>query len=157
MNANRLLNSFAAFVLFCCCLTLAGRCQSADDKAGAKDRIKDLQKQRLKAVTIARDYLVKQLKADDLAVSVNSNGFIRQLLDTNKAVYQARLDLCDGKAERTKALDVSIKETEPIVALFEKHFKDEIVDSTVPYHLFQAQLLELKIALEKARQEPGQP
>jgi hypothetical protein len=157
MNFNHLSISLNVIALLFCCLTLTGRCQSADDKADAKDRIKDLQKQRLKAVTTARDYLVKQLKADDLAESVNSNGFIQQLLDSNKTVFHARLDLCDSKAERTKAIEETIKETEPILEIFTKHLKKGIVDSPVPYHLFHAQVLELKNALEKARQEPGEP
>jgi hypothetical protein len=139
------------------CLVLATAAASAADKADAKDKIKDLQKQRLKALTTARDYLVKQWKSDDLVTEVNTNGFLNQMLDTHKLVFQARLDLCDTTADRIKALEESIKDFEPVQAVFEKHFKAGIVDSTVPYHLGQAYLLELQIALEKAKQGSGAP
>jgi len=152
MKTNYPFNRLSTVFLSLCCLIPAGGSASAADGGDAKARIKELQKQRLKALTTARDYLVGQFKADDLLTEVNSNGFIKQLFDANKMVLQARLDLSDTKADRIKALEESIKEFEPIVAAFEKHFKMQIVDSTVPYHLAQAQLLEMKIALEKAKQ-----
>jgi hypothetical protein len=39
---------------------------------------------------------------------------LRQLLDANQTVFQAHLDLCDAKSDRIKAIEQSIKETEPL-------------------------------------------
>ena len=156
MKANRLFSPLAA-ALFSCCLALAGPRAIADDAADAKGRIRELQKQRLKAATTARDYLVKQFKDDDLATAVNTNGFINQMLEASRLVLQARLDLCDGKPDRIKAIEETIKEFEPIAALYEKHYKSGIVDATVPYQLAQAQLLEWKIVLEQTKQEADRP
>jgi len=41
------------------------------------------------------------------------------------------------------------------VGQLETLFQAGIANATVPYHLAQAHLLELKIALEKTNQEPG--
>jgi hypothetical protein len=65
-----------------------------------------------------------------LANAGNTNGFTNQILDANKLVFHARLDLFDKKTERVKVVEDTIKEVEPIVALYEKHFKAGIVAST---------------------------
>jgi hypothetical protein len=152
MQLNRRTGWLAVIAVFASWFVLPDRAPRADDKPAGRDKIRELQKQRLEAATAARDYLVRQWKADDLLDSVNTPGFTGQLLESNKLVHHARLNLCDTKAERIKAIEDSIKEFEPIVALFEKHFKARIVDSTVPYRLAQAHLLDLQIALEKAKQ-----
>jgi len=45
------------------------------------------------------------------------------MLEASKLVFQARLDLCDNKTERIKAIEQTIKEFEPVLAQFERHYK----------------------------------
>ncbi len=62
------------------------------------------------------------------------NGFLTQLLQANKLVFQARLDLSDGKPARLKAIEETIKEVDPIVAKLEKKYKSGTANTLVPYH-----------------------
>ncbi len=151
MKRHYLINSLTAIISVVWCLALVGRGANADDRANA-NTIKELQKLRLSAVTAARDYLVRQWRQGYLATAVNTSGFLGQLLGAHDLVYHARLDLCDTKAERIQATEEAIKAFEPIVAQFEKNFQAGIADSVVPYRLGQAQLLQLKIDLEKTKE-----
>jgi hypothetical protein len=70
-------------------------------------------------------------------------------------VFEARLDLAETKPECVKAIEETIKELEMIVEPFEKRMKAGALNATVNFYLAQVHLLELKIALEKAKQENG--
>jgi hypothetical protein len=153
----RSLHPFSAIVLASSCVILAVGWARADDRADSNARIKALQQQRLQAAVAARDDLFRQLHADDLLIEVTTCGFTGQLLEAHKLVFHARLDLCDAKADRIKAIDQTIKEFQPTLAIFERHFQNSIVGSTAPYRLAQALLLEMQIAQEKAKQEAGGP
>jgi hypothetical protein len=150
---TRFLSGSSCAALAICCFAAAGGLAQADDRADAKSKINELQKQRLAAAVAARDDLFGQLRADDLLIEVTTCGFTQQLLDAHKLVFQARLDLCDAKADRIKAIENTIKEFQPTLTIFERHFQNSIVGSTAPYRLGQALLLEMKIAQEKAKQD----
>jgi cob(I)alamin adenosyltransferase len=137
---------FAVIALFACWLALAARGTSAD-KVDAKDKIKDLQKQRLDALMKARERLVKQLENGFLPGAADTAAFMTQLRDVTRLVCQARLDLCAGKQERIKVIEESIKEFAPTVEALEKRQKAGVGNATVDFHLAQASLLELKISL----------
>jgi hypothetical protein len=152
MKTNRLMNWFTGVVLLSCWLGTIDRAR-ADDKVDPKDKIKGLQKQRLESATKARDYLVKQFRDGFVpAGAVDTLPFTLQLVEVNKLVADARLDLCETKPERIKALEDTIKEFEPILDQFAKRNRAGIANATLPFHLLQAQILELKIALEKTKQ-----
>jgi len=158
MNSNLLMRPLAAMLLFSCCLAMTARNATAGDKVDAKDKIKQLQKKRLEAATIARDNIVKRWRAgsrgsSDVETAVWTPGFQTQMLDAHKLVFQARFELCNTKAERIKAIEDTIKEFEPILAKLEQYDKEGIVDSTPPFRLAQAFSFELQIALQKAKQE----
>jgi len=57
MKTNCPTKWFTAFVLFSCWLALADPGARAQDNVGAKDKIKELQKQRLEVAKKARDYM----------------------------------------------------------------------------------------------------
>jgi|SRR5580700_921485 hypothetical protein len=149
----RFLRCSSCTALVICCFAAVGGLGRADDQAASNAKIKELQKQRLQAATVARDDLFNQFRADDLLTEVNTNGFAHLLLDSNKLVLQARLDLCDTKEDRLRATEQSIKEFEPTVAIYQRHFQTGIVGSTAPYRMAQALLLEMQIAQEKAKLE----
>jgi dienelactone hydrolase len=118
-------------------------------KNAPKDKVRELQKQRLETAESARNYLFKQLK--DGAAGTDTGAFAKQLLDAAKLVFQARLDYYEGKPERTQAIEESIQEIEPIVEVFQQRFEKQMANSQYSYLLAQDHLLEMKIALEKAR------
>jgi hypothetical protein len=142
-----------------CGLALIGNPVVAGGQTDAKDKVKELQKKRLDAATVARDYLSKKWRdgSRDAAVAdeVWTPGFNTQLLDSHRQVLQARLDLCATKAQRTAAIEASIKDFEPILTRYEQYYQTGIVDSTPPFRLGQALMLEMQVALEKAKLEPG--
>ena len=138
-------------ILAVCCLLAIADSARADNPPDATARIKELQKQRVAAAVAGRDDLFNQLRADDLLTEVNTCGFTQQLLDSHKLVLQARLDLCDTKPERLKAIQQTIAEFKPTLAIFERHFQNQIVGSTAPFRLGQALLLDMQIAEEKAK------
>ena len=142
-----------------CALALLDSPVVAGDKTDATDKVKELQKKRLDAATLARDYLSKKWRdgSRDAAVAeeVWTPGFNTQLLDAHRLVLQARLDLCNTKAQRLAAIEASIKDFEPILTRYEQYYQTKIVDSTPPFRLGQALMLEMQIALESAKIEPG--
>lgn len=158
MKTNLPTNWFTAMVVFSCWLALAGCGTSADDKVDAKEKIKELQKQRLEAAKKARDYLLRAFQQGFLPPGIDDTGaFIFRLVEVNKLVFQARLDLCEKKSERIKVIEETIKEFEPLVAAQDKKAKAGQANATFNYHLLEVHLLELKIALAKAKQETGAP
>jgi hypothetical protein len=158
MTAKGATICFTALVLCSCWLALAGRGVRGDDQGAAKAKIKQLQKQRLEAATKARDFLFDQLERGYIpSGAADTSAFFTQLVLLDKLVYEARLDLCETRAERIKATEQSIKQFEPIVAQFEKRYKEGIGNATVTFHLAEVHLLEIKIALEKAKLETGKP
>jgi hypothetical protein len=158
MRANRATICFTALVLCSCWLAVADRGARADDKADVKAKIKELQKQRLEAATKARDFLFNQLERGYIpSGAADTSVFFTQLVLLDKLVHEARLDLSETRAERIKATEQSIKQFEPIVAQFEKRYKEGIGNATVTFHLAEVHLLEMKIALEKAKLETGKP
>jgi hypothetical protein len=150
MQTNRAASWFTAIVLCSCCLVLANA-TNADDKAGAKDKIRELQKQRLEVAKKASEIMVAQLKAGLMPAGMNT--FLLRFVEVSNLLVQARLDLAETRAERIKAIEDAIKEFEPIVTPFEQMVKKEVGNAHANFYLAQAHLLELKIALEKAKQE----
>jgi hypothetical protein len=158
MKTNHPATWFTVLVLCSCWLALAGRGARADDKADGKAKIKALQKQRLEAATKARDFLFKELEQGYIPPGApDTSAFFTQLVILDRLVYEARLDLCETKADRIKAAEQSIKQFEPVVAQFEKRYKEGIGNATVTFHLAEVHLLEMKIALEKAKLETDKP
>jgi len=149
---NRPTNWFAAIVLCSCWLALADRGSNADDKANATDRITELQKNRLAAAKKANDMMVSQLKEGFLPAGGDTISFILRLAEVKKLVLQARLELADTKQERIKVIEDAIKEFEPLVEAYEKRSKAGIGSGVVEFQLAQIHLLELKIAMERAKQ-----
>jgi hypothetical protein len=143
-------NWFAAIVLCSCWLALADRGSNADDKASATARITELQKNRLAAAKKANDMLVSQLKEGFLPAGGDTS-FILRLAEVKKLVLQARLELADTKQERIKVIEDAIKEFEPFVEAYEKRSKAGI-GGVVEFQLAQIHLLELKIAMARAKQ-----
>ncbi len=142
--------SIAIVLGICCFVQIASRAH-ADNQPASNARIKALQKQRLAVAIAARDDLFNQLRADDLRDDVNTPGFTQQLLEAHKLVFLARIDLSDSNADRAKAIEQSIDDFKPTLAIFERHFQNRIVGSTAPFRLAQALLLEMQIAAEKAK------
>ena len=145
------MNGTVRFAMFLACgLALIDRPVLAGEKSDAQDIVKELQKKRLDAAIVARDYLSKKWRdgSRDAAVAdeVWTPGFNTQLLDAHRLVLQARLDLC--------AIEASIKDFEPILKRYEQYYQTRIVDSTPPFRLGQALMLEMQIALEKVKLEP---
>jgi hypothetical protein len=154
------MNAILRITMFLACgLALIGSPVVAGDKTEGKDKVKELQKKRLDAATLARDYLSRKWRngSRDAAVAdeVWTPGFNTQLLDAHRLVLQARLDLCTTRAQRIAAIEGSIKDFEPILKRYEDYYKTDIVDSTPPFRLGQALMLEMQIALEKAKLEPS--
>jgi hypothetical protein len=171
MKMNRPARWLTALVFCTCCLLLTeavgsslfqlaptgggGARANADDKASGKDRIKELQKQRLEAAQKANDIMVSSFKAGFLPAGTDATTFFLRLAEVKKLVLQAQLDLAETNAERIKAIEDAIKETEPLVDASEKSAKAGIGSGMVQFQLAQAHLLELKIMLEKAKLENG--
>jgi len=88
-----------------------------------------------------------------LPAGADATTFILRLGEVKKLVLQARLDLAETKAERIKAIEETIKEIEPFVDAYEKRAKAGIGSGVADVPLAQVYLLELKIALEKTKQE----
>jgi hypothetical protein len=155
MKTRRQTSWVTAVVLFSCWLSLADRAAGAGAKAGAQDKIKELQKQRLEAAKKARDYLAGVVQHGYMPKGVYTSTFVFRLVEVNRLVLQARLDLCEGRPERIKAVEETIKEFEPLVEKLQGLHKAGAAGSALYFHLAQAHLLELRIALEKARQATG--
>jgi cob(I)alamin adenosyltransferase len=152
MKTSRPASRFTAIVLCACSLFLASA-TNADDKATGKDRIKELQKQRLEAAKKANDIMVSNFKEGFLPVGADATTFVLRLGEVKKLLLQARLDLAETKAERIKAIEETIKEIEPLVDAYEKRAKAGVGGGGVDAQLAQVYLLEMKIALEKTKQE----
>jgi hypothetical protein len=152
MRTNRLTNWFTVIVLASWWHALADHGAIADDKVGAKGKIKKLQQQRLDAANQARAYFFNQIAHGYLPPAVNSLAFYLQLAEVDKLAFQARLDLCETKRQRIKAIKESIEGFEPIVARIRQQSKSGVGTGKLALHLVQVHLLELKIALEKAKQ-----
>jgi hypothetical protein len=152
MRTNRLTNWFAVIVLSACWHALADHGAIADDKVGAKGKIKKLKQQRLAAANQARAFLSDEMKAGYVPPAVNSLAFYLQVVEVDRLAFQARLDLCETKRQRIKAIKEAIEGFEPIVARIRQQSKSGVGTGKLAFHLVQVHLLELKIALEKAKQ-----
>jgi hypothetical protein len=150
MKTNRPTNWWTVIVLFSCWLALADHGTSADDKVDAKGKIKKLQQERLKEANEARKYLFGQITSGSMPPGATSLTFYLQLAEVSRLAFQAELDLCETKRERRKAIEKTINEFKPIVDKIKRQSK-----SGVAFHLVRVHLLELEIALEKAKQETG--
>jgi hypothetical protein len=150
MKTSRPASWFSAMVLCSFCLLLVSA-TSADDKATGKDKIKELQKQRLEAARKANDILVNNFKDGFLPAGADTTSFLLRLAEVKKLVLQARLDLVETKAERVKVIEEAIKDIEPLVEAYEKRVKAGIASGAADAQLAQVYLLEMKIALEKAK------
>jgi hypothetical protein len=73
-------------------LALAEQLASAEPKADGKDKIQQWQKERLEAATAIPDRYLNLWKNGLLTADA-----VDKLLVANKLVWQARLDLCEGK------------------------------------------------------------
>jgi len=135
-----------------CCLALVAA-TNADDKTSGKAKIKELQKQRLEAAKKANDIMVSNFKEGFLPAGADATTFVLRLGEVKKLLLQARLDLAETKAERLKAIEETIKEIEPLVDAYEKRAKAGIGGGGADVQLAQVYLLEMKIALEKTKQE----
>jgi hypothetical protein len=125
------------------------RCQGQDQATAEKASGGGHDRPRLHCQTLAR--------RQPWVVGRGNRGLDAWLPDPDarrpQFVFQARLELCNTKAERIKAIEDTIKEFEPIVAKLEQYDKEGIVDSTPPFRLAQAFSFELQIALQKANQD----
>jgi hypothetical protein len=157
MNIGFRVGWLSVLVFLATSLSLAEQQASAKPKADGKDKIKRWQKERLEAATAIRDNYLNQRRNGLLPPGSDTIGLINKLLEVNKLVFQARLELCEGKQDRIKVLEETLKEVEPIAELCEKRLKAGAANSLVPYNLARIHLLELKIALEKVKQGAGGP
>jgi hypothetical protein len=156
MTTNRIARRLAAVLVFFCWFVQADRGVAAEPKVDGKKKIRELQKQRLEAATRVRDFYLQRVNKGFLPVgAADTVDFYNRLFDGIRLVHHVQLDLCDDRAERIKVVEKTIKEVEPLVAAFEKRFKEGMPNASLPYHLAQVHFLELKIELEKARQETG--
>jgi hypothetical protein len=114
--------------------------------------------ERLEAATAVRDHYLRPWKNGTLPPGVgDANGLMNRVLEVNRLVSQARLDLCEGKQDRVRVLETAVKELQPVVEHCEKRYKVAAANSVVPYNLARLQVLELKIALEQAKQGGSGP
>jgi hypothetical protein len=157
VTATFLRKSFLAIVVSSCCLVLTATVAApADGPVDAKAKIKELQKQRSEVAQKARDLLVEQFKGGFLPSGFdNVDTFLLRLIDMHKLVLHARLDLAETKAERIQAIEETIKDVALLVKSLENKRNTGLASVPVNTYLAQAQLLELKIALERAKQENG--
>ncbi len=153
------MNRLASIGFLCCWLVAANNIAADGPPEKAKDKIKDLQERRLKSAVKYRDYLAKATENGffPLPGIPDETAWINQLIESNKTVCLARLDVATKKQDRIKALEEAIQAISPLVKVWEKRVEAGIIGATLPSERAKMELLELEIKLEKVKLEAGGP
>jgi dipeptidyl-peptidase-4 len=122
--------------------------------AGEKTKLKELQEQRLKAATKAFELIIQQpLQSGPSTNKGDASARVHLMLKASKLMLDARLDLCETKEERIQTYSDMIGKLEPLVEIAKKQFKAGTADSFYIFPLAKAYLLDIKVAMEKQKQE----